>query len=185
MDGSLGSAAIKPDQVGIINPLLIIAITPLFNTVVYPVLKKCGIRTALQKIGIGGVLIGVAFVISGLVELELEVLRIKHFTFTLRHFLLNTKKTYPRIPETGLTQLNFVNTLPCHVNVSYNNEAKWIEANSFSFERDLKDEPLHIQVKSADSRCGNIELTSPEWSGLINGASSKVQTLIGEKLVSY
>lgn len=75
MDGTLGPAAIKPDQIGIVNPLLIIAITPLFNSLIYPCFTKCGLLTPLQRIGSGGLLIGIAFVISGIVELKLEVLQ--------------------------------------------------------------------------------------------------------------
>ena len=98
MDGSLGSTAIKPDQVGIINPLLIIAITPLFNSFVYPMLKRCGIRTPLQKIGLGGVLIGVAFVISGFVELELEVRYVNQpslRTVSVKYFVIENLSTNP------------------------------------------------------------------------------------------
>jgi solute carrier family 15 oligopeptide transporter 1 len=73
MDGSLGFMSIKPDQIGIVNPLLIIAITPLFNSLIYPCFKKCGLLTPLQRIGTGGLLIGISFVISGIVELNLEV----------------------------------------------------------------------------------------------------------------
>lgn len=73
MDGSLGFMSVKPDQIGIVNPLLIIAITPLFNSLIYPCFKKCGLLTPLQRIGTGGMLIGISFVISGIVELNLEV----------------------------------------------------------------------------------------------------------------
>ena len=76
MDGSLGSAAVKPDQIGIVNPLLIIAITPVFNSLIYPCFKKCGLLTPLQRIGTGGFLIGVSFVISAIVELNLEVCKL-------------------------------------------------------------------------------------------------------------
>lgn len=73
MDGTLGSSAIKPDQIGIVNPLLIIGITPIFNSLIYPCFTKCGLLTPLQRIGAGGFLIGISFLISGVVELNLEV----------------------------------------------------------------------------------------------------------------
>ena len=63
-----------PDQMQIVNPLLILAFIPLFEYVVYPVLGKFGLlKTPLQRIVAGGVLAGLSFVVSGLLELALEV----------------------------------------------------------------------------------------------------------------
>ena len=73
MDGTLGSTSIKPDQLLIMNPLLIFALVPVFESVIYPCFKKCGLLTPLQRIGVGGLLAAFAFVLSGIVELNLEV----------------------------------------------------------------------------------------------------------------
>lgn len=73
MDGTLGAITIKPDQLQIVNPLLILALVPVFESVIYPCFKKCGLLTPLQRIGAGGLLAGLAFVVSGIVELQLEV----------------------------------------------------------------------------------------------------------------
>ena len=77
MDGTLGATTIKPDQLQIVNPLLILALVPVFESVIYPCFKKCGLLTPLQRIGAGGLLAGLAFVISGIVELQLEVRKIQ------------------------------------------------------------------------------------------------------------
>uniref|UniRef100_A0A0P5IK34 Oligopeptide transporter 1 n=1 Tax=Daphnia magna TaxID=35525 RepID=A0A0P5IK34_9CRUS len=164
MDGSLGFMSVKPDQIGIVNPLLIIAITPLFNSLIYPCFKKCGLLTPLQRIGTGGMLIGISFVISGIVELNLE-------------------KTYPRIPAAGLTQLNFVNTLPCPVDISYvhtNRPEKWFEINakSFTFERDLSDGPIQVKAILLSPTCGNVNFSTPEWIGTIDGVGTKAFSVI-------
>lgn len=74
MDGKIGSATILPDQMGIVNPLFILALVPVFESLVYPCFRKCGLLTPLQRIGAGGVITGLAFVISGFVELSLEVI---------------------------------------------------------------------------------------------------------------
>ncbi len=62
------------------------------------------LRTPLQKIITGGTLVGVAFVISAIVELELE-------------------DTYPHPPEVDEARLSFHNGLaigePCDVNVTF------------------------------------------------------------------
>jgi solute carrier family 15 oligopeptide transporter 1 len=73
MTGELGGWSLKPDQMQVVNPLLILVFIPVFETVLYPLLSKCNIKRPLQKLGIGGILAAVAFVISAIVELQLEV----------------------------------------------------------------------------------------------------------------
>lgn len=102
MDGLIGSYDIKPDQVQVINPFLILVFIPLYDIVFYPLLSKIGIRRPLQKLTLGGTLAGVAFLISAIVELQLE-------------------KTYPILPVSGESQLRIFNTLPCDFNVVTNN----------------------------------------------------------------
>jgi len=101
MTGELGSWALKPDQMQVVNPLLILIFIPLFETVVYPLLAKCNIKRPLQKLGIGGVLAAVAFVISAVLELQLQ-------------------DTYAVLPQNGEAQLRVFNGLNCSgsVNVS-------------------------------------------------------------------
>ena len=74
MDGFLGeSYAIEPDQMQIVNPILILLMVPIFETLIYPCFAKCNLLTPLQRIGTGGILAAVAFIISAIVELQLEV----------------------------------------------------------------------------------------------------------------
>lgn len=82
MDGVVGSVTIKPDQVQIINPLLILALVPVFESLIYPLFAKCGLLTPLQRMGAGGVLAAIAFIFSGFLELTLEV-HIQQSTFFL------------------------------------------------------------------------------------------------------
>ncbi|CAG2110384.1 unnamed protein product, partial [Medioppia subpectinata] len=73
MDGKLGSYRMKPDQIGIVNPILIILCIPLFNYVIYPVLIKFNLlKRPLQRMVAGGVLAGVAFAICGFYQLSIE-----------------------------------------------------------------------------------------------------------------
>lgn len=73
MNGDLGGFVLKPDQMQIVNPLLILLMVPLFESVIYPLFKKCGLLTPLQRIGCGLVLCGLSFVVSAFVEIALEV----------------------------------------------------------------------------------------------------------------
>jgi solute carrier family 15 oligopeptide transporter 1 len=94
MDGDLGAFRIKPDQIGVINPLLILLFIPLYEMIFYPLLAMLGIRRPLQKLTLGGIFAGLAFLISGFVEIELE-------------------KTYAILPKAGEGQLRIFNGLPC------------------------------------------------------------------------
>lgn len=63
----------KPDQMQVINPLLVLLFIPLFETVVYPILAKIGIKKPLQKISLGGFLAALAFVLSAVVQNKIIV----------------------------------------------------------------------------------------------------------------
>ncbi|ALC48233.1 CG2930 [Drosophila busckii] len=101
MDGDMGSWDIKPDQLQVLNPLLILVFIPLYDVAFYPALRLVGIRRPLQKLTLGGILAGVAFCISGAVELNLE-------------------KTYPVLPYTNNAQLRIFNTEDCTFNFATN-----------------------------------------------------------------
>ncbi|KAK0176290.1 hypothetical protein PV328_000438 [Microctonus aethiopoides] len=104
MDGEIGGYFIKPDQMQVINPLLILAFIPIFQTCIYPLLAKVKlIDTPLKKLTTGGFLAGVAFIVSGIVELQLE-------------------KTYPVLPSYGLAQLRIFNLRNCSIGVNLGNE---------------------------------------------------------------
>ncbi|GAU99532.1 hypothetical protein RvY_10523 [Ramazzottius varieornatus] len=63
----------KPDQMGIFNPILILALIPFFEGVVFKLLDKFNIPfRALARMFLGMVLAGVAFVIAGIVQIKLD-----------------------------------------------------------------------------------------------------------------
>ena len=94
MDGDIGFMTIKPDQMQVINPFLILVFIPVYEVVIYPLLKLVGISRPLQKLTIGGILAGVAFVLSALVEINLE-------------------PTYAVVPGAGEAQLRVFNGIDC------------------------------------------------------------------------
>lgn len=73
MAGEIGNFLIQPDQMQVFNPLLVIIFIPLFETCIYPLMAKIGLRTPLRILSIGGFLASLSFVVTALVELELEV----------------------------------------------------------------------------------------------------------------
>lgn len=74
MDGDVGAFTIKPDQMQVVNPVLIIALIPLFDAFIYPQLARIGLRRPLQKLTVGMILVAVSFAMSALLELKLESL---------------------------------------------------------------------------------------------------------------
>lgn len=99
MNGDIGFTEIKPDQMQVINPLLILVFIPIFDCAIYPFLAKLGLRRPLQKLAAGGYLAAIAFVISGFVELQLE-------------------KTYPVFPAPNESQVRIFNGVGCNYSLS-------------------------------------------------------------------
>ena len=65
---------IKPEQIGIVNPVLTLILIPVFDGLIYPLLANCNLlQKPLQRMTTGGVVAGVAFIVAGILELYLEV----------------------------------------------------------------------------------------------------------------
>ncbi|XP_015833535.1 peptide transporter family 1 isoform X1 [Tribolium castaneum] len=73
MDGRVGALTILPDQMQVVNPLLILVFIPLFNYVVYPACAKINfLKTPLQRMVYGGLLTAIAFAVSACISLAVE-----------------------------------------------------------------------------------------------------------------
>lgn len=129
MDGDIGFYEIKPDQMQVINPFLILVFIPLYEAYFYPLLSKFGIRRPLQKLTAGGILAGVAFLISGLVELELE-------------------KTYPVRPGDLESQFRVFNSLPCEYKASVDIP----DFKEFTIKSMAVFEEKHIKLQKAEHK---------------------------------
>ncbi|NXC71816.1 S15A1 protein, partial [Anhinga anhinga] len=91
MDGNFGAIQIQPDQMQTVNPILIIIMVPVVDTVVYPLIKKCKINfTPLKKITVGMFLASLAFVAAALVQVQID-------------------KTLPVFPAAGQSQIKIIN----------------------------------------------------------------------------
>jgi solute carrier family 15 (oligopeptide transporter), member 1 len=105
MDGDLGGFSIKPDQMQVVNPLLIIILIPVFEATLYPLFKKLNIfQRPLNKMILGGSLAAVAFVLSALVELAI-------------------KPTSAVLPVVGEAQVRLLNTYNCPMQVDFNGQS--------------------------------------------------------------
>ncbi|XP_015171560.1 PREDICTED: peptide transporter family 1 isoform X2 [Polistes dominula] len=104
MDGEIGNFLIQPDQMQVFNPLLVVIFIPIFEICIYPVFAKIRLlNTPLKKLTIGGLLAALSFVISAIVELQLE-------------------KTYPILPTEGVAQIRIFNTMNCKIPIKINDK---------------------------------------------------------------
>ena len=63
----------RPDQIQILNPVMILLFLPLFSKVIYPLFEKCGIRmTPLRRMSAGQFITALAFVVSGFLQYSIE-----------------------------------------------------------------------------------------------------------------
>lgn len=172
MDGDLGFWTIKPDQMQVINPLLILVFIPLYEVAFYPLLRLVGIRRPLQKLTLGGILAGVAFIISTVVEIQLE-------------------GTYAVLPKAGESQLRIFNGMNCDYSVQTNipNFAKFdLKAKEMFEERYLSVNGNQAYQYTFDStstapECtqikGNFELVgSEQTSYFIHAREGKPASLL-------
>jgi solute carrier family 15 oligopeptide transporter 1 len=101
MNGEIGNGYnIRPNQMSATNPVLILILIPLFCLVVYPVCAKYNlITTPLQRMGCGGMFIGVSFLMAGILSLIIE-------------------SNVPIIPSKGECHLRIYNPLNCTIKLS-------------------------------------------------------------------
>ncbi|XP_017114580.1 peptide transporter family 1 isoform X1 [Drosophila elegans] len=96
MDGTVWGYQIKPDQMQVVNPLLILGFLPLFDYIVYPILRRIGIRRPLQKLTIGLLLAALGFFLSAALEMKME------------------QAAYQATPtESNMAHLRLYNGMPC------------------------------------------------------------------------
>ena len=109
-----------------------------------------GLKRPLQKLAAGGVLAGIAFLISGFVELQLE-------------------KTYPVFPEANESQIRIFNGLPCTFELqNFSGTAEQIQLNNlglFKYSQDasLSSSKLAVLSTSApncESYSTNLNITA-------------------------
>uniref|UniRef100_A0A8C2AFF9 Solute carrier family 15 member 1 n=1 Tax=Cyprinus carpio TaxID=7962 RepID=A0A8C2AFF9_CYPCA len=91
MDGNFGAFIIQPDQMQIVNPILIVIMVPIMASAVYPLIKKCGLNfTPLRRMTVGMLLASLAFVAAALLQIQID-------------------RTVPNFPSSSQTQVKFLN----------------------------------------------------------------------------
>ena len=88
--------------------------------------------------------------------------------------------TYAPVPKEGATSLNFINTLPCQVDITFKSETHSftiaINSTSYHLEEHLDgEEVFYLKAELINPICGYLNITEPTWSGVAEGAGGKVQ----------
>lgn len=117
MDGAMGTTELRSDQIQFFNPVLVLILIPLFDIIIYPLFKKCGMElTSLQKMTAGMFLSAVAFVITGLIQLKIQGV-----------------SPNPPLPPDNFNSVDFINVSPCQfMKLKYGNESLVIPYGSHS-----------------------------------------------------
>jgi hypothetical protein len=89
-----------PDQMGVLNAVMVMALIPVFQFGIYPLMGKCFKVTPLRKMTIGGMIGGVAYIVCMLVQISLR----------------DTLPPYPGSSETLLTVNNYVQSCSYGIN---------------------------------------------------------------------
>ncbi|KAK9537650.1 hypothetical protein VZT92_005251 [Zoarces viviparus] len=91
MNGNFGLLVIQPDQMQTVNPILILTLVPIMDSLIYPLIKKCGLNfTPLKRMTVGMMMAAIAFVCAAVVQTEID-------------------KTLPTFPSASQSQLKLLN----------------------------------------------------------------------------
>ncbi|XP_056287021.1 solute carrier family 15 member 1b [Pseudoliparis swirei] len=91
MNGNFGFLTIQPDQMQTVNPILILALVPIMESALYPLIAKGKINfTPLRRMTVGMLFAALAFVAAALVQIQID-------------------KTLPTFPSSSEGQVKFIN----------------------------------------------------------------------------
>ncbi|KAM7375215.1 hypothetical protein PAMA_014345 [Pampus argenteus] len=105
MDGDFGILVIQPDQMQTVNPILILILVPVMDSVIYPLISKCKLNfTPLKRMTVGMLFAALAFVAAALVQIQID-------------------QTMPTFPSNTVEQTKFINMVnrPLDIHAGDNN----------------------------------------------------------------
>uniref|UniRef100_A0A3B5BBT8 Solute carrier family 15 member 1-like n=1 Tax=Stegastes partitus TaxID=144197 RepID=A0A3B5BBT8_9TELE len=111
-----------------VNPILILVLVPVVDSIVYPLIAKCRINfTPLKRMNVGMFLAGLAFVAAALVQLQID-------------------KTLPTFPSSTEGQVKFINMINEKVNFTAGDNGISLDAFTASEDYLTFDEPFHLNL---------------------------------------
>ncbi|XP_071331032.1 solute carrier family 15 member 1 isoform X2 [Trachinotus anak] len=168
MDGHFGSLVIQPDQMQTVNPILILTLVPIMDSVIYPLIKKCGLNfTPLKRMTVGMLLAAIAFVCAALVQIEID-------------------KTLPTFPSASQSQVKLLNmgskpvTVKLPGNDPQNLPAAQASNEYFTFEAG----EIWVSIGSVPEVSKNITLAKGQRQTLLIPSNISDEWLLTDDLIS-
>ncbi|KAM7407392.1 hypothetical protein PAMA_003222 [Pampus argenteus] len=150
MNGNFGLLIIQPDQMQTVNPILILTLVPIMDSVIYPLIKKCGLNfTPLKRMTVGMLLAAIAFVCAAVVQIQID-------------------ETLPTFPSASQSQLKVLNmgSNPVTVKLPNINQLELLQAQA-------SDEYFTFDAGEI-----SVSIGSPGVTRSISLAKGKRQTLL-------
>lgn len=153
--GFLGT--IKPDQMQALNALFIILLIPLFEAVVYPLLKR---PKPLKRMAAGMFLASVAFLFAGFLQMKIQ-----------------SEEVVKNTPLSGQANVQVLNTLHCPVTVAMENKSIKVDPQGHSTDQQLSttiNTTLRLTAQSAtcysmsrNTFNTSLDLQEKNWYNLV------------------
>uniref|UniRef100_A0A672IE96 Solute carrier family 15 member 1 n=1 Tax=Salarias fasciatus TaxID=181472 RepID=A0A672IE96_SALFA len=158
MNGDFVMTDLSPLQT--INPILILVLVPIMDSLIYPLIAKCNLNfTALKRMTVGMFLAALAFVCAGLIQLQID-------------------ETLPKFPSGAEAQVKFINMI----------EGEAISVNAGGHVYELK--PFDVRETHTDTHAQLSErnfsdITAKPEKGansirFLNGWTSKLNVTVGD-----
>nr|AFI42054.1 slc15A1 protein [Carassius auratus red var.] len=150
MDGNFGAFIIQPDQMQIVNPILIVIMVPIMDSVVYPLIKKCGLNfTPLRRMTVGMVLAALAFVAAALLQIQID-------------------QTVPDFPSNSQTQVKFLNLEETSVPVIVEGQEPFVVPGFDSSNDYMTLDKMVVMVSAGDRNATAIFVRGKRQTVLMN-----------------
>ncbi|XP_068575969.1 solute carrier family 15 member 1b [Cebidichthys violaceus] len=139
MDGNFGILTIQPDQMQTVNPILILALVPIVESAIYPLISKCKINfTPLRRMTVGMLFAALAFIAAALVQIQID-------------------QTLPKFPSSTEGQVKFINMDNSSVDVRAGTNAFTLGAFTANEDYLTFDEPFVLEVGLGGNEQVNLE----------------------------
>uniref|UniRef100_A0A672IGN4 Solute carrier family 15 member 1 n=1 Tax=Salarias fasciatus TaxID=181472 RepID=A0A672IGN4_SALFA len=167
MNGDFVMTDLSPLQT--INPILILVLVPIMDSLIYPLIAKCNLNfTALKRMTVGMFLAALAFVCAGLIQLQID-------------------ETLPKFPSGAEAQVKFINMIEGEA-ISVNAGGHVYELKPFDVRETHTD--THAQVcargfeKGGEPQSFSDITAKPEKGAnsirFLNGWTSKLNVTVGD-----
>ncbi|KAM9820908.1 solute carrier family 15 member 1b [Neosynchiropus ocellatus] len=180
MNGNFGALIIMPDQMQTVNPILILIMVPIMDSVIYPLIAKCVNFTPLRRMTVGMFLAALAFIAAALVQIEID-------------------KTLPVFPKGTESQAKFINALDRPLEVIAGDKTFTLDAfkasedylafdGGFSLSLGGADYPSKIQTNACTLQFKDLTSKPDEGDNAIrifNGLSYDVKVVVSDSFFNY